>query len=417
MTQKRKTNKLIRVKKKFQKNTNKRLKYNKNKTKKAKLYNKDRNPVKKISKEDAFNNFIDYVNISFLTTGANSVTFVAELPDSYINKSPYTDYSYLAKAYGKHIKYLIIEVAFLFNPKDKKYLKTDSDKQIFDENKLNIRFDGLKNLALTNEKDFIHEIEIQKDVYLKTMDYLEPICPAIVYSKIEKKSENIIDILNKFKTGAKNNDKAKQLFNSFLEKRADYDYIGIVGMEYAGKYKTLYSLLNSPTVTPSNKKLYKEMSMYLLLELADKAEYTHGNFYGGNILINTVVEGYFKGVIGKPLLIDFSYTKKIDRPLLSEIKKLYFDKKYVSALQKICSVNRRDNIENPSYYDWICESTMNNKHSDSDKNASLVHLLERRNQTIQELTLNFNSEHISGPQLPLTEKDKKDIVKKVETPT
>jgi hypothetical protein len=470
---KRQSKKIRHIKKKINKKTNKTNKTVKpkraNKSMKSKRYRKGGmsgiQPIEGYTEEEAFNNFIDHSRITFLTKGANGVTFVAELPPNYIRLSPYISTD--AATYGERVKYLIIKFAFLYNPDNNMYWKEDKKdprKQILDDDKLNVQFDGLDNLALGLEEDLDREIEIQKDIYLKTMDYLEPICPAVVYSKIEKDPSQINRILNKLKTSARIDSQASQILNSFIQKRGDYDYIGIIGMEYAGGYETLHNLMYFPSVTRDNKKLYREMSMYLLLELADKAGYTHGDFHGGNLMINPSLRGYFKGIQGKPLLIDFGYAKKIEDPILSEIKGLCANRNYVTALQKICSVNRSDDLaikDFPSYYGWACgyvdpnmnkeqidaeihgktkakiynyqsltgKSTVNtreinqisksvleemanpaNSRFPTNTNASLDRLFQQRKQATDELVVSFKREYPYGPDLPLSPETKQEII-------
>jgi hypothetical protein len=470
MTYKRQSKKTRHIKKKINKKTNKTVKPKRtNKSMKSKRYRKGGmsgiKPIEGLGEEEAFNNFIDHSRITFLTKGANGVTFVAELLADSIRQSPYISTD--AATYGQRVKYLIIKFAFLYNPDNNRYWKKDKKdprKQILDDDKLNVQFYNLNNLALGLEEDLNREIEIQKDVYLKTMDYLEPICPAVVYSKIEKDPSRISRILNKLKTNTPIDSQASQILNSFIQQRGDYDYIGIIGMEYAGGYETLHNLMYSPRVTPDNKKLYKEMSMYLLLELADKAGYTHGDFHGGNLMINTNLGGYFNGIQGKPLLIDFGYAIKIEEPILSEIKREYDGRNYTTALQKICSVNRSDDVaikDFPSYYGWACgyvDPNMNKEQIDTEiyrktkakidgykaitgkrklkpqevyelerpvledmanpansrfptnTNASLDRLFQQRKQATDELVVSFKREHPYGPDLPLSPLAKQEII-------
>jgi hypothetical protein len=481
MYKKRQSKKSRDIKKKFNQKTAKtvkRIKSNKNtnknkrtnKSKKVRVYKKGGmsgiKPIEGLSEDEAFNNFINHSNITFLTKGANGVTFIAELPPGSIHNSSYISTD--ASTYGQRVKQLIIKFAFLYNDEDEKYWMDDPDdpdNQILDESKINILFSGLKNsVALGLEKDFNREIEIQKDVYLKTMEYLEPICPAVVYSKIEKDSGEIIRILNKFKTNTPVDTKAREIIDSFIQKRGDYDYIGIIGMEYAGGYDILHNLFYSNEVTLANKKLYREMIMYLLLDLAYKAGYTHGDFHGGNLMINPSLNGYFNGIKGKPLLIDFGYAKKIEEPMLSEIKREYDARNYTAALQKICSVNRSDDVamkDFPSFYGWACgyadpnmdkyeieteiEDKTNKKINDykvltgkrklkpqelyqlqqqvleemadpanarfmPDTNASLNKLFERRKQATDELVVSFKRDHPDGPDLPLSQTEKQEII-------
>ena len=171
MYKKRQTKKTRHIKKKFNQKTNKIVKRNKNtnknkranKNKKTRVYSKGGmsgiKPIEGLGEEEAFNNFINHSNITFLTKGANGVTFIAELPPGAIHNSSYISTD--AATYGQRVKHLIIKFAFLYNDEDEKYWiddPDDPDKQIIDDYKLNVQFHGLDNLALGSEEDFNREV-------------------------------------------------------------------------------------------------------------------------------------------------------------------------------------------------------------------------------------------------------------------
>jgi thiamine kinase-like enzyme len=401
-----------------------------------------------LSSTEAFNKFIDNSEITYFSKGANGFTFLARFKSSEENLSPYVSTD--AKTYNEHVNVLLIKIAFLHN--------------LSPSYKNRIEFSGNKNVALTSEQDFNHEIDIQKDVYFKTMDYLEPICPAIVYSKVEKDRTDMLTFLKKLQSKVSEDDReTKNLLLDFISlyQIHRYKYIGIIGMEFAEGYSSLFRLIY---ILPKKKRMFEEMSMYLLLELADKAGYAHGDFHSANIMINASLDGYFYGISGKPLLIDFGYATPIDPATLGDIKQLYFAKNYTAALQQICRISRSDGEKinsHPSYYGWACgyvdpdmdmdeikaevEDRQINKMTEYQKKPEIKRISDREietldqevldemaapenarfredtNQTLAELYQNreieieilkssFNEIHPEAPSLPLSIEEKQKLL-------
>jgi hypothetical protein len=399
-------------------------KYNKkNRSSKKRVSNKRRGGMSGIAlKEEsldtneAFKLFLINSKIKYLSKGSFGTTFIATLNDPFIPNSPYKSTD--AETYGQPVPTIIIKLAMLETPDDK--------------------------------TAFNNEINIQKEIYSKTMEYLEPICPAIVYSNIYKRREKT-SILNQIKSSMYDRRSISDLVE-FI----DYEYgVGIIAMEFAYGYHTLHSLQYDP-----NYKLYKEMIMFLLLELALKTGYSHADFHGGNLMINASSTTYFKktnptepSIIGKPLLIDFGMTNKIPSKILNTMKEHCVKEEYTKALHYLCDVDRMDGLsmtEYPSYYGWVCGSVDPNMNMDQieeeidkrvknkegtrdqvfkkmadisnmrfapDTNEKIKLLFKQRENAIQDLVKTFNPTHIGGPQLPLTEKGKEYVIESIESPT
>jgi hypothetical protein len=362
-----------------------------------------------IGEKKAFLSFLNNSTIKYLSRGSFGTTFIATLDDPFIPNSPYKSTD--AETYGQPVPTIIIKI-----------------------------------VSINDEDEFINEVNIQKEIYSKTMEYLEPICPAIVYSKIYESTEEKNSILNKIRSSMSDT----RYIESYLDPDVD---VGIIVMEFADGYKLLHYLQKDP-----NYKLYKNMIMFLLLELALKTGYSHADFHIGNLMINTTSTTYFKQtnpsepkIIGKPLLIDFGLTNEIPHDILNLIKEHCDKEEYTTALHYLCEVNRRDNEsikDYPEAYGWVCGSVdpnMNRKQikeeiddryymGDSrydvleemadisnmrfapDTNETIKLLFKQRKKAIKDLVITFNPRHIGGPQLPLNEKGKKEIIEKIATP-
>jgi hypothetical protein len=290
----------------------------------------------------AFTDFVNGCKIRYLTHGASGMTFVASflLPES---ESPYTHTN--ANLYGIPVKQLLIKIGF-----------------IGDENGAE-RSVGKFSLIPASRKTFIDEVNIQTDVYLKSMAYLQPICPCIVFARIYslQESDTFLQLMLQKVDAA--DPRTESIVRGAISSQMS---VGVIGMEYADNYGILHNF--RPEYTPGygfNKQqrdeyeLYKTMSLYLLLRLAVETGYTHGDFHDGNIMINPTQNDYFDGIPGSPLLIDFGRAAKIPSGILTEIETKYREGKHTPALRKLCeipqpaphSLNLR---EFPTFYGYAC---------------------------------------------------------------
>ena len=212
-------------------------------------------------------------------------------------------------------------------------------------------------LGTVSYADFQNEINVQTDIYLKSMEYLQPICPGIVYANILRpiitsngKEIEILNILIKNSVSRKIKDGltgiAKSI-NSGTDKK-----LGVIGMEYIGNGETLYSK-NATVKNP----LFSNISRYLILKMALDTGYNHNDFHTGNVMIcddNT----YFSGINFRPILIDFGRARKITPNIMSEIRTEVSNKNYIKALSLLCNLNiSHEVVSDPTYnsfYGWVC---------------------------------------------------------------
>ena len=223
-----------------------------------------------------------------------------------------------------------------------------------------IKGNKLRSVSAT---EFINETNIQTDIYLKTINYLQPICPGIAYA-------NIVPIkLNPLKCCSSSPD-LKKILNPmmrFIVNNPNYK-IGIIAMEMAEN-------LTSNNVLTNND--FSNIGRYALLNLALTTGYTHGDFHRGNILICDSTS-YFNGVNYRPIVIDFGRSTKLPPDKFNQLKTFVSNHDYISALKILCHSN--EFVQNIAYseffYGWVCgdydlndEAYENNKIDNVDNYA------------------------------------------------
>ena len=231
-----------------------------------------------------------------------------------------------------------------------------------DEPMPEVQIEGNK-LRSVSATEFINETNIQTDIYLKTINYLQPICPGIAYA-------NIVPIkLNPLKCCSSSPD-LKKILNPmmrFIVNNPNYK-IGIIAMEMAEN-------LTSNNVLTNND--FSNIGRYALLNLALTTGYTHGDFHRGNILICDSTS-YFNGVNYRPIVIDFGRSTKLPPDKFNQLKTFVSNHDYISALKILCHSN--EFVQNIAYseffYGWVCgdydlndEAYENNKIDNVDNYA------------------------------------------------
>lgn len=167
----------------------------------------------------------------------------------------------------------------------------------------------------TSSKDFLNEIKIQSDVYKKTNENLEAVCPPIVYSNIVNNTETASRALNLLSVMIKQmpNDENKVFLETMkdLYKENRQLKLGIIAMSFAENYDTLQNVLRN-TNNMGRQALYKYLAVYELLRLYDIG-YMHGDYHTGNILINTNYKYSDLNdnlYLGRALIIDYGLAFK-----------------------------------------------------------------------------------------------------------
>ena len=296
--------------------------------------------------ETNFKTFISDANPSVLSQGTYGFVTKWELNAGSTNNT----YKKIIPTdeFGNKITTLIVKICCV-RPTD----EINNDEEQIKGNKL----------LSVSATEFINETNIQTDIYLKTINYLQPICPGIAYA-------NIVPIkLNPLKCCSSSPD-LKKILNPmmrFIVNNPNYK-IGIIAMEMAEN-------LTSNNVLTNND--FSNIGRYALLNLALTTGYTHGDFHRGNILICDSTS-YFNGVNYRPIVIDFGRSTKLPPDKFNQLKTFVSNHDYISALKILCHSN--EFVQNIAYseffYGWVCgdydlndEAYENNKIDNVDNYA------------------------------------------------
>jgi hypothetical protein len=314
--------------------------------------------------EDSFIAFLMKSKVKFLTYGANGITFVAQI-DPSTPDSPYVSTD--KASFGLSITKVLVKLLFLKNDDDVESKEVNYPNPKFAYGKEDEQEN--KTLDVATQTGFSNELKIQQCIYRKTNDYLDPISPAIVYANTLTNPQQIhyffALLADRSDTAVKN---MLEIMMTQLQK--NYRSIGIICMEFADGYSTLNELYDEATEFNFDTTLkadgtlnfgvIKAMCMYALLELALRTCFSHGDFHFGNIMFNPSAQGYFKGLPGKPLLIDFGYTTPMAPPICQEIGNRIREGNFLLASQVMCRQDRIEadgailKINRYPLYAWAC---------------------------------------------------------------
>lgn len=300
-------------------------------------------PNRYSNNEEIFNNYLDNLeNISVISHGAYGVTFLLNLPNNIniTNKDLFYKKMTPNAEYGDCVKELVIKFQFVLKPGES---LDENDERFF--------------IRPLTEDELKNEVNIQTDIVLKTSQYLQPLCPSIVYADIINVSEKKTIILKKIIDKANVHNVLK-----FYEGVIYYN-IGIIAMELANNSYTLNRYINKFHYGDAKLavKLAENMSRYALLKLALETEYNHGDFHKHNILIQND-SNYFLTNAGvpktiSPVLIDFGRSTKINPGVMKLIRESVKNKQYTKALSYLCDKSSNyflRNIKYVDYYGWVC---------------------------------------------------------------
>ena len=241
------------------------------------------------------------------------------------------------------------------------------------------------------EDDFTNEINIQTDIYFKTINYLQPLCPGIVYSEIIKDKTDIKTFL-----GLINNKCDVELqpliieLNKICAINPDVS-IGLIGMECASDYSTLGQALNIFRKSNETIAIIRGCAQYALLKLATDTGYSHNDFHNNNILLVSSTNYFNEGTI-QPMLIDFGRAVKIPPDILSKIKEHIKNKNYVDALSLLCDKSYAHefltSLEHVgSHYGWVC----------GDYNLSQDDYLQIADRELQSRNIQITKANLTQP--------------------
>ncbi len=351
----------------------------------------------------AFIYFITYSNVTFLSKGSFGMILKCDLNAGVV--SPYENLRTIYK--NKEVRTLIIK----FSP-----LHYKSEFKVGPISSVPI-------------KSFENEIKTQIDIFNKTIDHLDPICPSIIYSKyldITKDHDHVVELLNLINSrliNSKIENKIKDLFSNFsnlfanmkkntMEKNTNYTF-GVIGMEMMDDYVTLYKVKNS------YKDIYECIARLRLIELAVKTGYTHNDYHQGNILVNPNASGYYGKKLGHVLLIDFGYTKKIPDDLLATINEHYNKNEFDRILDIFYNDKRLSNTfpngsgtydfsEYPDLYSWIIPPNQQISNSMNQELLSLKNDYETYEKSVEKSGL--DNKKLFTYDVGYEDREKKEVI-------
>ena len=303
--------------------------------------------------EEIFMRYLENSDIKKLTSGAYGLTYVSKLRnDESMTGDEYKTISPDASN-GSKVNSLLIKISIITEYSDEEILLGSSIE-----------------LRTVEEESFKDEINIQTDIYLKTLGYLQPLCPGIVYAKIlnniegsallEKMIENIKDeksreLIKNLKFGIGINEEIK---------------LGIIGMEFLETGDTLFN--KSYDADIESKLHYNNYVRYVLLKLALETGYNHGDFHKGNIML-IPSSNYIYGESERVIIIDFGKAKKLSPETIQKIKNDVENRNYVVALKELCLIkNSNDVVINPRYRDYYGYVCMNYNLTNPEYEMELV---------------------------------------------
>jgi hypothetical protein len=284
-----------------------------------------------------------------------------------------------------------------------------------------IRVPQITPKNIEQEETFKNEINLQTEIFLNSINYLNPLCPAPIYASIKKDNVIAIDFLNKMKT--KSELFAKLILGEIIKQinSGSIPHLGILGMEIADDYETFYDLYHNGITSDTDIRIYENMIRLKIIDLALKTGYSQGDFHTGNVLVNPSYRcsGYYNGISGNALIIDFGYANKIPREKLQQIKQLVSENKYVEALKIFYTLSRSDNLplsDYPELYGWVSYNYDNkagtqielvNPEEIAAENQKLIALKEAEEEATDARIAFYNDSSHSGerdifPLLPLS---------------
>jgi len=322
---------------------------------------------------DAFLHFLENSTASYLTSGAYGITFILTLkPDV---ESKYL--SFHASTYGQPVRKILLKTMFVY-PID-----------------INIRtFHYPQEKRTVPIDNFYEEVNIQTDIYLKTINYLEPLCPAIVYATtafIKEKDDPMTKALyNILKHQIPNGEQTKLQSHPGMS-------IGAIGMELVGGDPDVVETLHNILEDAQFYHTYIAKAYHTLIELIIKTGYSHGDFHGGNLLADTSIVDYFDTKRGKVSMIDFGFAEKLSLQRYNQFKQLYKEQKYMDIITSMCDIPRKDGYSMTSYDGYRKMCFLDKPFPSATKediNNKIIELYQLREQSIDKLTKSFTHKHL-----------------------
>ena len=342
------------------------------------------------AKEEDLDIFLQECKVSYLSKGSFGFALVAES-----TTSPYIS---IRGGIEKKINKIIIKVCAI-------------NKEPF---KITLRVNGHNSTFSTlHEKNFEKEIEIQTEVFFRTCEYLDPICPSILHTEV-KNSPYDYQSKKRLETRlshllSKSNEIAQIYLKHIIDllHQGRLSMYGIICMEYAEGYETLAKL---KILRPDKIEKLRDITRNKLIEMSLKTQYTHSDFHENNILCNPDTE--------EVLLIDFGLANKMSDEQWKILRDEYKEKRYFDALESIFYIDRRDLFvlrHDLDSYGWLIGADLEENeepYNENNNNREIVikePIVDKINQGINDV-VQENEKKIGdlkkNKKLPLSKKER-----------
>ena len=183
--------------------------------------------------------FIENSTFSLLSDSSSfGIIFVATLNPGNETNLKYMDLD----NFGKPVTNMLIKLSFIHDGKLRVIIPTISKRTVFID-------------------DFINEVNIQTELFYKSYQYLQPICPAILSAltiqlPLERQVKNLSGLLAILYL---KNDDIKTIIDIIMT-HDNVTHIGIIAMEYADGYDLLYNCLEEDRKAIEK---YKKKNIYI----------------------------------------------------------------------------------------------------------------------------------------------------------
>jgi hypothetical protein len=256
--------------------------------------------------KDVFYEFINSSVISYVGAGSSGLGLLSSNPtnDSY-------------KILTTNNENVVCSQMFI------KIVPIYADKSFQPQFDLHIRkMDHWADIFSSEESEFWNEVRIQNEIYKKTNDNLEPICPPIVFSECLDNATStalldmLFDNLDKSDIPADlfrvmmADDPLNKIATKLKLPRYHRIKLGIIGMGFTKGYQSLHSVVRGKDA--AEKQPYLDLAIYELLRLYSIG-YLHGDFSQENIMVNPTYN-YTGTNSGRAMIIDFGMTFKHNEP-------------------------------------------------------------------------------------------------------
>ena len=262
-------------------------------------------------------------------------------------------------------------------------------------------------------EEFQNEINVQTDVYLKTIKYLQPLAPGIVYANIIDKLDESKLLLITLSNNSGNDNVLKQgLSNIYFKLNMDpSSKLGVIVMELAfgdtlGKIEDFYMKRREIEIA----RALNNVGRYALLQLALETGYNQNDFHKYNIMLIPCRNYFEKSEFSaRGMIIDYGRAAKIPNNILEQIRNLVNEKKYTDALKLLCDKSYAyPMIPAIKYakrnYGWVCGDY---NLSDADYEEEIMKLFDEATAARN----TYNATHVP-PKPAVTIDEVKSIVPK-----